>query len=158
MRRLTRSDILDAFPRRHQNMIVLPRDLDAMKWDQLDFLGWIDIGTSRGFMVTEHRGELRGLAFTRENIPPARSRATMCSLCKTVHSAQGVRLFTASHPRAAERRLGDYFCDDLLCSLRVRRLVPLPPNQMPETITADEKILRLSVEVEGLFDRYYAHA
>lgn len=155
MLRLERSEILDAFPRAHRKLVVLPRDLDDADWPSLDFLGWVDIGTARGFMVAEHRGTIRGLAFGRDPVPAGQPRAKMCSLCKTIHGTQGVKMFTTTHPRNRELRLGDYFCDDLRCSLRVRRLIALPPNQMQETIGADEKALRLALGVESFFDRCY---
>ncbi len=158
MRRLEKSEILISFPGRHRKQVVLPRDLETKQWDQLDFFGWIDPGTSRGFIVTQHRGILRGLVFRR--VPSAEApkrRARMCSLCKTVHGSQGVRSFITEDPNNPNRKLGNDFCDDLLCSLRVRRLIPLPPNQMPETLGVEERCVRLCEEVETFFDRCYQH-
>jgi len=154
MQLLSHAEVLDSFERRYRKLVALPRDFNEVDWNVLDFLGWIDVGTARGFIVAEHRGDVRGLVFQRgPSSDRTKRRAHMCSLCKTIHGDQGVRTFTVRHHRNANRTLSNEYCDDLRCSLRVRGLISLPPNQMPETLSAEEKALRLQLEVEQLFDR-----
>lgn len=154
MQNLTRTEVMASFPKKGRKLVVFPRDFDEINWANLDFLGWIDIGSARGFMVFEHRGCVRGLVFKRSS-PFKTNRVRMCSLCKTIHSKQGIRSFVTENPQDSNKVFGDEYCEDLLCSLRVRRLVHVPPNQMQETLSVDEKAFRVSEEVEALFDRCY---
>lgn len=39
MRQLTQEEILLSFPKKERNKVKLP-DLDSIKWEHLDFLGW----------------------------------------------------------------------------------------------------------------------
>ncbi len=127
-----------------------------MQWPELEFLGWIDIGSARGFMVMEHHGQMRGLILSRSSASTsARRHVRMCNLCKTIHGNQGVRLFVAEDTRNPNRKIGNDFCEDLLCSLRIRRLVAVPPNQMSETIGIEEKAVRIIEEAERFFDHCY---
>ncbi len=79
----------------------------------------------------------------------------MCSLCKTIHGNQGVRLFISEDTRNPNRKIGNDFCDDLQCSLRVRHLACVPSNQMSETLGTEEKAVRVLEEVERFFDQCY---
>jgi hypothetical protein len=156
VRYLQRHEIIDAFPKRHRKKVVLPVLLETVRWSDLEFLGWIDIGSARGFMVMEHHGEMRGLLLSRSSASTSIKRhARMCDLCKTIHGSQGVRLFVAEDTRNPNRKIGNDFCDDLLCSLRIRHLVAVPPNQMPETIGMEEKAVRILEGAEQFFDQCY---
>src|SRR3989344_6043291 len=91
---LNKPEILASFLRRQRKLVILPHNLEVTVWKDLDFLGWVDIGTSRGFIVSEHRGNLKGLVLKRfADADPNKRRASMCSLCKTIHGNQGVRSF-----------------------------------------------------------------
>ncbi len=130
--------------------VRMPAGLAATRWDDLDFLGWTDPGApQRAVLVVPGDDGPTGILLRRPG-PRRRGsamRSSMCRVCLTGHTADGVTLFVAPLAGAAGRQgntVGEYLCSDLACSLYLRgtrqprgRLV-----RMEESLSLDERIGR----------------
>lgn len=153
MRTLTPAEIIAAFPPKWQKKLKLPK-LENIPWDNLDFFGWLHPSGHLGYVVYDDGRRLRGLMLERTKPQSKARRAKMCSWCKAVHPR--VELFTTSILTQKDKVVGDYFCSDLQCSLRIRGHFGVDPNQMRETIDLDARILRLAINLETFFERVYS--
>ncbi|WP_029135350.1 FBP domain-containing protein [Nakamurella lactea] len=103
--------------------LPVPRDLDELPWDDLDFLGWSDpAAPGRCYLVVPGDDGPVGVALRHQTA--GSRRAQMCTFCSTTHSGGGVWLMSAPKAGEAGRRgnsVGTYICSDLDCSLYVRR-------------------------------------
>lgn len=142
--------------------IKLP-DLTGTPWRDLDFLGWTDPGApQRSLIVLPGADGPAGVVLRR---PGSRRtnvlRSSMCGICCTGHTADGVVLFVAPLAGAAGRHgntVGEYICSDLACSLYLRgkrqprgRLV-----RHEETLTLDERVDRAMTNLSGFVKRVVA--
>ncbi|GAA2006107.1 FBP domain-containing protein [Nocardiopsis rhodophaea] len=103
----------------------LPKGLNEMPWDDLDFLGWRDPGAlDRGYIVAERESGLVGVTLRASSgVRRSLTKSNICSLCSTAHAGTGVVLYAARRVGAAGRQgntVGAYICGDLACSLYVR--------------------------------------
>ena len=135
-----------------------PRELARLPWQDLDFLGWRDPKTpERGYLVTEHRGELVGLSM-RASTGVRRSlvKTTVCSICVTGHSGSGVSLFAAAKAGALGRQgntVGTYMCADLACPLYVRgKKFPDLGARYEESLSLEEQVARTLANLEFFVD------
>lgn len=158
MRPITENDIRRSFvncSKGEAARLNVPRDLEEQPWDDLDFLGWRDLGTlDRGYLVAARDdGGLVGITL-RTNPKSSRGFTTrsMCSLCLTTHTSGGVSLMTArraGEPGRQGNTVGQYLCIDLACSLYVRgKKRSIVGAEIEETITVDEKVARARVNLE----------
>ncbi|MEU7900338.1 FBP domain-containing protein [Nonomuraea sp. NPDC049152] len=150
MKQLTEQDIRASFvncSKGEAKRLAVPRDLADRPWDDLDFLGWRDLGApDRSYIVAEQGDQLVGVALRF----PAQQRGflqrSMCSLCLTTHPGNGVSLMTARRAGEAGRQnnsVGVYICTDLACSLYVRGVKsPDPGGRMEESLSVEEQIER----------------
>jgi hypothetical protein len=132
-------------------------DLGAMPWSDLDFLGWTDPSApQRALIVT---AELQGIVLRRpDSRRTGAMRSSMCRICNTGHTADGVTLFVAPLAGAAGRQgntVGEYICSDLACSLYLRgkrqprgRLV-----RQEETLSLEERVDRALTTLNGFVKR-----
>jgi hypothetical protein len=132
-------------------------DLTAVPWRDLDFLGWSDpAAPQRALIVT---AELEGIVLRRpDSRRTSAMRSSMCRVCYTGHTADGVTLFVAPLAGPAGRNgntVGEYLCSDLACSLYLRgkrqprgRLV-----RQEETLTLDERVDRAMTNLNGFVKR-----
>ncbi|WP_030435340.1 FBP domain-containing protein [Actinoplanes subtropicus] len=132
-------------------------ELAAVPWGDLDFLGWTDPGApQRALLVTS--GHV-GIVMRRPTARPGTAmRSSMCRICNTGHTSDGVTLFVAPLAGAAGRNgntVGEYICSDLACSLYLRgkkqprgRLV-----RQEETLTLDERVDRALTNLNGFVKR-----
>lgn len=129
--------------------LAVPRDLDARPWENLDFLGWRDpAAPGRAYLVAEHGDRLVGVALRRAAPHAGHARRTMCSLCLTTHTGDGVSLMTARRTGGDGDSVGAYICADLACSLYLRGQRDAGPGgRMPESLTLEEKIDRTAGNV-----------
>ncbi|WP_295119721.1 FBP domain-containing protein [uncultured Leifsonia sp.] len=111
---------------RERKELTLP-DLDAQRWDDLDFLGWRDRkNPNLGYVVAEVDGEPVGVLL-RKAEGGVRSRP-QCSWCEDVHLPNEVVFFIAKRAGAAGRKgdtLGTLVCAEFQCSANVRKRAPL---------------------------------
>ncbi|HET9170341.1 MAG TPA: FBP domain-containing protein [Actinospica sp.] len=159
MEALTEARVRDCFvncTKGEAQRINLPGPLDAVYWEQLDFLGWRDAKAElRAYMVVPWKDDVVGIVLRR----PQRSRggsllrSTMCSICLTVHASSGVTHFAAAKAGAAGRAgnsVGNYICSDLQCSRYVRGyLRSEAATSMEESLDPAEKVLRLRAKLEA---------
>jgi hypothetical protein len=129
--------------------LAVPTDLALRPWPDLDFLGWRDPSArERAYVVAESGDGLVGVAL---RVAPHAGRVgrSLCSLCLTVHSGDGVSLMTA---RRAGRNgqqgnsVGVYICTDLACSLYLRGKRD-SGRRMDESITLEERIERTTTNL-----------
>ncbi|GAA3053312.1 FBP domain-containing protein [Kitasatospora albolonga] len=140
--------------------IALPRHLDELPWEDMDFMGWRDPGApTRSYIVAEHDGRLVGVALRFAQRTVGAHHGSMCSICLTTHVASGVSLMTARKARRASDdeyvSAGEYFCSDLACSLYVREKKRADASgiRMKENLTTEEKITRTRVNLSKFLTR-----
>ncbi|MEV4461122.1 FBP domain-containing protein [Microbispora sp. NPDC049633] len=135
--------------------LAVPRDLGARPWDDLDFLGWQDPASpGRAYLVAEQGDRLVGVALRRATSNAGHVRRSMCSLCLTTHTGDGVSLMTARRAVGSGNSVGVYVCTDLACSLYLRGKKDVGPGgRMPESLTLEEKISRTAVNVSEFLQK-----
>lgn len=159
MRPVTERDLRASFvncSKGEAKRLPVPRDLAAKPWDDLDFLGWRDPGApDRAYLVADTPDGLVGVTMRRAT--PAGGRRTMCSLCLTTHTGDGVVLMTA---RKAGRQgqqgnsVGSYLCADLACSLYVRGKKDAGPGaRLHESLPPAGQIARTTANLTAFLDR-----
>ena len=134
--------------------LAVPNDLAAQPWDDLDFFGWQDpAATQRAYLVGESGRGLVGVAL-RVAPQGGRVRRSMCSLCLTTHTGDGVSLMTARKAGRDGRQgnsVGVYICTDLACSLYLRGKKDAG-RRLDESITLSEKIDRTTANLAAFLD------
>ena len=153
---LTADIIRESFTATQRQDLAIP-DLTNVDWGILDYFGWIHPAGHAGFVVSVIDGETRGLRLRRMLNRSTRPRTHMCSWCHHVYRGQGTAMFSAEVSGSdGRRRIGNYLCRNLDCSLRIRNLTGDPPTYMPETIELQRKIDRLEGSVAQFFTRVNA--
>ncbi|MDH6622301.1 hypothetical protein M2271_000088 [Streptomyces sp. LBL] len=163
MRSLTDQDIRNSFvncSKGEAKRLAIPRDLDQLPWDHLDFLGWRDPGApDRSYLVTERAGQLVGVTLRSPSSQRGFLHRSMCSLCLTTHPGGGVSLMTGRKAGPAGREgnsVGLYMCTDLACSLYVRgRKIPESGARFEESLTLEEQIARTTGNLAAFLDKLY---
>ena len=154
MRAITERDIRTSFvncSKGETKRLSVPKDLADHPWEDLDFLGWRDPGApERAYLVAERDGPLVGIAL---RVTSGASRGftsrSMCSLCLTTHTGDGVSLMTARKAGPdgrAGNSVGSYLCTDLACSLYLRGKKNAG-RRLDESITLAEKIDRTTANL-----------
>ncbi|WP_280669817.1 MULTISPECIES: FBP domain-containing protein [unclassified Kitasatospora] len=158
MKAVTEQDIRASFvncSKGEAKRLTVPRDLTELPWDDLDFLGWRDGGApDRSYLVLEREGELVGLTLRFSAQRRGLLRSSLCSLCLTQHSGNGVSLLTARKAGVAGREgnsVGAYICTDLACPLYVRgRKIPEGMGgRLQESLTVEEQIERTVANLDA---------
>lgn len=161
MQPVTERDIRSSFvncTKGEAKRLAVPRDLADRPWDDLDFLGWRDPASpERAYLVTESGDGLVGVALRRATPPTGQARRSMCSLCLTTHTGDGVSLMTA---RKAGRdgqlgnSVGAYMCADLACSLYLRGKKDAGPGgRLHESLPLTDKIERTTANLAGFLNK-----
>lgn len=156
MKALTEREIRASFincTKGEARRLPVPRDLAEHPWEDLDFLGWRDLGApERAYLVADHGGRLVGVAL-RLTATHRGMRRSMCSLCLTTHTADGVALMTARRPGSDGDSLGGYFCTDLACSLHIRAgRNQASDGSYKDPVTVEEKISRTIGKLTAFLD------
>lgn len=159
MEAATESEIRNSFvncSRGEAKRANLPEDLDDVPWADLDFLGWVDPKAPQlAYVVVRRDGVLTGIRLRRNSSSSGRPR--MCSLCCTVHPANGVTLMSANRAGQAGRHgnsVGLEVCADLRCSGYARGWAPAPVvSLLEETIPREQRIERLMRNLDSLVRR-----
>lgn len=160
MKPVTEQDIRASFvncSKGDAKRLAVPRDLAERRWDQLDFLGWRDpAAPDRGYIVAEHGDRLVGVALRSASGNRGFLRRSMCSLCLTTHSGDGVSLMAAPRAGKAGREgntVGIYACSDLDCSLYLRGIKTAGPGgRLHESLTLDEQVARTTAALAAFVD------
>ncbi|MBA3843543.1 MAG: FBP domain-containing protein [Actinobacteria bacterium] len=128
MEPLTEKQIRASFvnaSKREAAQATLP-DLDALRWDRLDYLGWRDRKAPlSAYAVLEVDGSPTGILL-RAGDPGAErvKRKSVCVWCNDIVVTDDVTLYVARRAGAAGRQgntIGTLICTDFVCSENVRR-------------------------------------
>ena len=124
----------------------LPDGFEDLAWDDLDVLGWVDPKAPQvAYVVVPRDDGPVGVRLRRNNSGSGRAR--MCSLCCTVHPANGVTLMVANRSGKAGRdgnSVGVDVCADLRCSGYARGWAPTPAvSLLEETTSPEQRVDRL---------------
>lgn len=99
-------------------------DLDSLKWDKLDALGWRDPKRPLlAYVIVEHEGSPVG-AILRTAEPSKARRRMLCSWCQDIVTSDDAVLYVAKRAGAAGRKgntIGTSICTEFSCSRNVRR-------------------------------------
>jgi len=158
MRPLTERDLRASFvncTKGEAKRLAVPRDLADQPWDDLDFLGWRDpAAPDRAYLVTESGDGLVGVALRRATPPAGQARRSMCSLCLTTHTGDGVSLMTARKAGRRDSSVGAYMCADLACSLYLRgRKNAGFGGRIHESLALPEKIERTTANLAAFLGK-----
>ncbi len=155
MRALTETQIRDSLVNttvRETRQAVLP-DLDAVRWDQIEYLGWRDPKRDLvAYVVAEVDGEVVGICL-RTQPPSAHRRKMMCAWCEDVTIADPAVLYVARRAGAAGRKgdtIGTAVCAGFRCSANVRRA---PSITEVSGASEEEKAYWTSLRIEELRTR-----
>ncbi|QDW61804.1 FBP domain-containing protein [Oerskovia sp. KBS0722] len=110
--------------RRESSQLTLPSDLADLRWDRLDYLGWVDRKAPlRAYVVLPVDDTLVGLALRAPEGAASRRRA-VCAWCEDVIATDDVSLYVVRRAGAAGRNgdtIGTLICTTFECSKNVRR-------------------------------------
>ena len=160
MRPVTEREIRTSFvncSKGEAKRLAVPKDLADRPWDDLDFLGWRDPSApDRAYLVAESDDGLVGVTLRRAT-PPSGARKSMCALCLTTHSGDGVSLMTARKAGKAGQQgnsVGSYLCADLACSLYLRGKKETEPGaRAHDSLPLDEQVTRTKTNLRAFLDR-----
>lgn len=160
MRPVTEREIRTSFvncSKGEAKRLAVPKDLATQPWDDLDFLGWRDPSApDRAYLVAEQGDGLVGVTLRRAT-PPAGGRRSMCALCLTTHSGDGVSLMTARKAGKEGQQgnsVGSYLCADLACSLYLRgKKETEPGGRAHDTLPLDQQVTRTKTNLQAFLDR-----
>ncbi|MEU8700010.1 FBP domain-containing protein [Streptomyces sp. NPDC048680] len=163
MKAVTEQDIRASFvncSKGEAKRLPLPRDLEELPWEDLDFLGWRDLSApGRSYIVTEHDGRPAGITLRFPSQQRGFLHRSMCSLCLTTHPGSGVSLMTARKAGPAGREgnsVGLYMCTDLACSLYVRGKKAVPSGaRFKESLTMEEQIARTTANLSAFVAKLF---
>ncbi|WP_421742699.1 FBP domain-containing protein [Cellulomonas sp.] len=110
--------------RREAAQVTLPADLSELRWDRLDYLGWIDRKAPlRAYVVLPVGDALVGIALRSPEVAGKRRRA-VCAWCEDVYATDDVSMYVARRAGAPGRNgdtIGTLICTTFGCSANVRR-------------------------------------
>jgi hypothetical protein len=136
--------------------LTLPRELDALAWDDLDFLGWRDPRAPlRGYLVQWREDRPVGVQLRAAESTMSRKVAAVCLLCRSGRSGDSVSLFTARRAGPAGRdgnTVGTYICADLTCSRNVRIEAPSAQIQPDPGLSTEQRIAGLRTRLGAFLD------
>lgn len=126
MRPLSEDQIRDSFINttvREARQVTVP-DLDAVRWDDIEYLGWRDPKRELlAYVVLELDDEVVGIML-RTQPPSPHRRKMMCAWCQDVTIADPAVLYVARRAGAPGRKggtIGTAICAGFRCSATVRR-------------------------------------
>lgn len=110
--------------RREAAQATLP-DLDALRWDRLEYLGWRDRKAPlAAYVVVELDDEPVGVLLRSGDATKGTRRRAVCAWCEDVVETDDVSLYVARRGGALGRRgdtIGTLICTEFRCSRNVRR-------------------------------------
>ena len=110
--------------RREASQLTLPADLSDLRWDRLDYLGWIDRKAPlRAYVVVPVDDDLVGITLRSPEGTASRRRA-VCAWCEDVYATDDVSMYVARRAGGPGRNgdtIGTLICTGFECSHNVRR-------------------------------------
>ena len=111
--------------KREAAQLTLPADLADLRWDRLDYLGWIDRKAPlRAYVVIPVGDTLVGVTL-RSPEGTAKRRRAVCAWCEDVYATEDVSMYVARRAGASGRNgdtVGTLVCTTFGCSRNVRRI------------------------------------
>ena len=105
--------------RREAAQLTLPPDLADLRWDRLDYLGWIDRKAPlRAYVVLPVDDALVGISLRSPEVTGKRRRA-VCAWCEDVYATEDVSMYVARRAGAPGRNgdtIGTLICTHFDCS------------------------------------------
>ena len=145
---------------RQVRAVAVPPPVADIDWQEREFVGWHDLRTpGRAYLVARQEAGPVGVLLRAPGVSTGRRAPALCELCRSVHDADGVRLFVAPKAGAAGRQcdsVGTYICADLECSLyaRGRRRTVRAPAEPP----GPERVAKLEQRLGAFLDRVVGQA
>lgn len=162
MRPLNSTEIQNSFvnaSRSESAKIVLPKDLDSIVWDQLDYLGWRDPKLPlRGYLVALKDDQAIGVVL-RAPDGTFKSGKILCELCRDVFSKLDVYMWVAKKSGAAGKRgdtSGTLICANFDCSQNVRVAPPKTDMYPDPQVIVDREIAGLQERAARFVSRIAA--
>ncbi|MDQ0372727.1 FBP domain-containing protein [Cellulomonas humilata] len=110
--------------RREASQLTLPTDLSDLRWERLDYLGWIDRkAPQRAYVVLTVDDTLVGITLRSPEGAASRRRA-VCAWCEDVYATDDVSMYVARRAGGPGRNgdtIGTLICTTFECSHNVRR-------------------------------------
>ncbi|WP_456843809.1 FBP domain-containing protein [Cellulomonas sp. P5_C6] len=110
--------------KREAAQLTLPPDLADLRWDRLDYLGWIDRKAPlRAYVVLPVEDSLVGVTL-RSPEGAAKRRRAVCAWCEDVYATEDVSMYVARRAGSPGRNgdtIGTLICTRFDCSSNVRR-------------------------------------
>ena len=102
--------------RREASQLTLPADLSDLRWDRLDYLGWIDRKAPlRAYVVVPVDDDLVGITLRSPEGAASRRRA-VCAWCEDVYATDDVSMYVARRAGGPGRNgdtIGTLICTDV---------------------------------------------
>lgn len=143
---VTKVEALKLLHRRDAKNFKLPPGFEKMDLSTVEFLAWKHPSGHRGYILENETGTPRIWVLECET-KSTNSKPAMCSLCCTVKSGSGTKMFSYRPDNNRNKIVGFYLCSDLNC---VENVTAVNPNSMRETITPDEKRQRMLSNLHGI--------
>ncbi|MGG5173137.1 FBP domain-containing protein [Pseudarthrobacter sp. J1738] len=119
-----RSSLLNA-SRSEASKLNLPKNLETLDWENMDFLGWRDPKMPlRGYLILPSPKGLHGIMLRAPEGGAKKNRRVLCELCRDVASKEEVLLWVAKRAGQSGRNgntIGTLICADFQCSSNVRK-------------------------------------
>ena len=161
MHALTADAVRDSFVNatlRERKALVVPDDLGALPWRDLDYLGWRDARNPLlGYVVVALPDGPVGILLRQAERTP-RSRA-QCSWCEDTQLPNDVVFFAAKRAGDAGRKgdtLGTLVCANFECSVNVRRRAPMSYIGFDVEAAREHRIAALREHVAAFAERVRA--
>ena len=164
MQKITAQQIRSSFinaSRSEAAKLNLPRNFEALDWDNLDFLGWRDGKMPlRGYLIFPDGGSLTGVMLRAPEGGAKKNRSVLCEICRDVFSKEDVLLWVARRAGASGRNgntVGTLICADFLCSGNVRVEPPANDINPDPAEVVKRQIYGLQSRTRLFLDRVRGH-
>jgi hypothetical protein len=143
---ITKDEIRKLLHRRDLKEIKFPKDFENIEWDKIEFLAWKHPSGHRGYILENESGTPRIWVLECET-KSTNSKPVMCSLCNTIRSGTGTRMFSYRPENNRNKIVGFHMCSDLGC---VENVTKINPDSMRETITPERKRERMVENLQNI--------
>jgi hypothetical protein len=139
--KMSKEEVLKLLHRRELKSFKFPKDFEKIDWKSIEFLAWKHPSGHRGYILENENGKPRLWVLECDPKSSAtKSNPVMCSLCNTIRSGTGTRIFSYRPENHRNKIVGFHMCSDLGC---VENVTQINPNSMRETLTPERKRERM---------------
>lgn len=116
MKKIDRGLIKDLFPK--VKKLILPKDLDEVEFEQLNYFSWFDSMNHYLYTIYEFNGELTGIQWKISTLTPKALALIMCDICNKERKRSEVYSIYSSTKTLPKhltyRSRGFFICSDLI--------------------------------------------